>query len=162
MAKSQKVVATSANPAKLAAAAIMMFRQPSKRGGGRGEQPLDDGTTYDELSEQLIQLGAGQYHVLQEGIHFSPGPRLSSVENRIRKALADPERRDELHRLQANHIAVKAIEAAKQIVDGEMIEFPNSVVIATHPGIAEKYQPLANALGWTEDGSETEETEAVG
>lgn len=169
MAKSQKVVATSANLALLAAAASKMFSAPSQR-GGKAERPLDDGTTYDDLAEQLIQLGPGQTLALFEGEHFSTsGIRLTSVESRIRKALADSDRRDALHRLTAEHITVKAIEGQKGVKvqnpeTGKMesVDLPNCVVIGTHPGIAGKYDDLAAERGWPEREEESEELEAVG
>jgi hypothetical protein len=142
------VVATTNNLAKLQAAASIMFRAPTKRGGGQPEQPLDDGTTYDQLCEVLIQAGPGKEVALLEGIHFQKGVKLQSIESRIRKALANPDRRDENHRLAAQHVTVKAIPAGQAIVEGEMVSFPNCLVIGTNPLIAEKYDALATVKGW--------------
>lgn len=143
-----KPVANTTKLERLAMAMAAYGKQAKKRGGpGTIEMKLLDGRTYDQLAEELIELGSNQEMLLVEGIHFKLDSKLKSIVARFKRALAG-DNRDALHKLTAEHVSWTPFEAIQGFSfiddDGNMLteDVPNLIKIETHVGIDEKREAL--------------------
>jgi hypothetical protein len=140
---SNKVVATTANLAKMQAALANLAATAPKRGGGQAEKQLLS-MTWDALSEKLVALYNAEYDrvggdlaamdyanncfiALVEGVDFAKeNVQLDSIKTRVTRSLADS-RRDVDHKLGAGDIAVRSLPSQTIIFEGEKMVTPNAI-----------------------------------
>jgi hypothetical protein len=114
---------------------IAMLSDATVVGGvqqGRSEVPLDNGMTYDQLAQKVIDQQQGGTVILLEGTHFNgPGKRhvkLESVFARVKNALANRDKRGDLT-LTPSEVRIEQIAKGQQLlVNGKQVPAPKNML----------------------------------